>query len=134
MLLLTIVIIWLILNPMFRPSLQHDYLYPAWNSTWGLSFVDFLAACIIVLSLEYRSITFRALNLQPLRWLGQISYGAYVFHDIPHPMYVRFARHYLVHWRIGTAGIAFAGTLLLAWASFRWFESRFIRLKSAWSR
>jgi peptidoglycan/LPS O-acetylase OafA/YrhL len=69
-----------------------------------------------------------------LRWLGRISYGAYVFHDIFHSMFRRFARHYFVHWRLGTALIAFAFTLLMSWASYRWYESRFIRMKERWAR
>jgi peptidoglycan/LPS O-acetylase OafA/YrhL len=87
-----------------------------------------------VLALEYGTWTFRFFNLGPLRWLGRISYGAYVFHDIPHPIYTRIARHLWVHWELGMTLLAFAGTLLVSWASFRWFESRFLKMKDALTR
>jgi len=108
------------------------HIPPQWGWTWGLTYIEVFSACLIVMALQARSFTFRIFNLRPLRWLGRISYGAYVFHDIPHIMYLRAARHYLVHWRLGTAAFALAGTLLLSWASFRWYESRFIRLKTKW--
>jgi peptidoglycan/LPS O-acetylase OafA/YrhL len=121
-------LLWLVLNPVagFR------HIPPQWGWTWGLTYIEVFSACLIVMALQARSFTFRIFNLRPLRWLGRISYGAYVFHDIPHIMYLRAARHYLVHWRPGTAAFALAGTLLLSWASFRWYESRFIRLKTKW--
>jgi peptidoglycan/LPS O-acetylase OafA/YrhL len=121
------------LNPAARPS-ESDYPYPAWDSTWGLSFIDVLAACLIVLAIQPDSIAYRVFRVRPLRWLGRISYGAYIFHDLPHPLYARFARHFWSHWRVGTAALAFVGTILLSSASFYWFESRFIGLKNRWSR
>jgi peptidoglycan/LPS O-acetylase OafA/YrhL len=93
-----------------------------------------LSACLIVMAIEYGSLTFRLFNLAPLRWLGRISYGAYVFHDILHGQIARFAQHYTTHWQLATAALAFASTLLLAWASFRWFETPFIRMKDRWTR
>jgi peptidoglycan/LPS O-acetylase OafA/YrhL len=132
-LLSAVTVFWVVLDPVARFQ-SGEYLYPPWEWTWGFTFVEVFGACLIVMALEYRSITFRIFSLRPLRWLGRISYGAYIFHDIAHPMYNRFARHYLIHWRLGTAVIAFVGTLLLSWASFRWYEARFIRLKQRWSR
>jgi peptidoglycan/LPS O-acetylase OafA/YrhL len=132
-LLSSIIGVWLVLNPGVRFQL-HGYPYPVWDATWGLTFVEVLGACLIVMSLEYRSVTFRIFSLRPLRWIGRISYSAYLFHDIPHAMYVRAARHYLVHWRPGAAILAFACTMLMSLASFRWYEAPFIRLKERWSR
>jgi peptidoglycan/LPS O-acetylase OafA/YrhL len=132
-LLLAVILVWLILNPAARFQSQ-GYTYPPWDATWGLTFVEVFGACLVVMALEFRSVTFRVFNLRPLRWVGRISYGAYVFHDIPHPMYVRAARHYLVHWRLGAAVLAFVCTLLMSWASFRWYEAPFIRLKTRWSK
>jgi peptidoglycan/LPS O-acetylase OafA/YrhL len=132
-LLTTGVILFFIAEPAARPSF-HDYVYPAWSTTWALSFIEVYSACLIVLALEYGTWTFRFFNLGPLRWLGRISYGAYVFHDIPHPIYTRIARHLWVHWELGMTLLAFAGTLLVSWASFRWFESRFLKMKDALTR
>ena len=88
----------------------------------------------MLMALEPGTLTFRILNLSPLRWLGRISYGAYVFHDIFHPQYSRFAGHYLHNLTYAPAVIGLACTVLLAWASFRWFEEPFIRLKQRWTR
>jgi len=63
------------------------YGYGAWKFTWGLSFVDLFAAAIIVCALKPSSPIYRLLSLRPLRWIGRISYGAYVFHDIFHGIY-----------------------------------------------
>jgi peptidoglycan/LPS O-acetylase OafA/YrhL len=128
------IVLWLILDPAARLHPQ-DYVYPSWDGTWGMTFIDLFAACLIVMALEVRSFTYRIFNLRPLRWLGRISYGAYVFHDLFHPMLTRTARHFLPqHWQLATAALALPLTILMAWASFRWYESRFILLKARWSR
>jgi peptidoglycan/LPS O-acetylase OafA/YrhL len=123
---------WLALDPVRRLE-PDDYLYPAWGFTWGVSLIDLFAACVIVMALEYGSFTFRIFNIRPLRWLGRISYGAYVFHDIPHRLYEYPARYFHTG-RRGIAAMAMSCTLLCAWCSFRFFESRFIRMKARWSR
>jgi peptidoglycan/LPS O-acetylase OafA/YrhL len=125
-------LLWVALNPAARHS-PEGYVYPAWRFTWGLSLIDLFAACLIVMALEAGSMTFRVFNLGPLRWLGRISYGAYVFHAILYAGFARIAGHYTNHPRVATAVMGFASTLLLAWASFRWFERPFIRLKRRWA-
>lgn len=125
-------VLWLALHPGAR-HITGAYPYPPWAYTWGPSFIDLFAACVIVMAIEHGSFTFRLFSLRPLRWLGRISYGAYVFHDILHNQFAALAQHYTGHWRLPTAALAFASTLLLAWASFRWFEDPFIRLKDRWT-
>jgi peptidoglycan/LPS O-acetylase OafA/YrhL len=132
-LLSTVLLFWLALNPTARGNLT-KYVYPAWDFTWGLSFIDAYAACLLVMSLESTSIAFRILNLRPLRWLGRISYGAYVFHEIFHPEFAHLFRNYSTkHATLLTAILALAFTLLAAWVSFRYFETPFIRLKERWT-
>jgi len=108
--------------------------HPAWNFTWGLTFADLLSACLIVMAIETGSVTFRIFNVRPLRWLGRISYGAYVFHDIFHPDIIRLVEHFTSYVKYETAAVGLALTFVLAWASFRWFETPFIRLKERWTR
>ena len=111
-----------------------DYHYPAWKFTFGLTLVDFLSALVILITIQPATILFRVLNLKPLRWVGRISYGAYVFHDIPHLFYTKHAALWFPHhFRLGVILIALPCTLLLAWASFTFFESRFINLKNRWA-
>jgi peptidoglycan/LPS O-acetylase OafA/YrhL len=126
------VLLWLALA--LVPGHTHrGYAFPPWRFTWGLSVIDLLAACAIVMALEFGSTTSRILSLSPLRWLGRISYGAYVFHAIPYVLFGHLAGRYTSHPRVATAVMGFCSTLLLAWASFRWFERPFIRLKRRWA-
>jgi peptidoglycan/LPS O-acetylase OafA/YrhL len=123
-----ILLLWLALNPAARHG-GLGYVYPAWELTWGLSYIDLFAGCVLVMALEAGSITFRLLNLVPLRWLGRISYGAYVFHDLLNLEILDLVKRHTGHYRLPSTALALAITLLLAWASYRWFEAPFIRLK-----
>jgi peptidoglycan/LPS O-acetylase OafA/YrhL len=128
-------LLWLALSPAARHR-PTGYVYPSWQLTWGLAFVDLISACLIVMALERGSITFRIFNLSPLRWVGRISYGAYVFHDIPHDEFNWLIINHLhaPHPNILIAAVVLGFTLALSWASFRWFETPFIRLKERWTR
>jgi peptidoglycan/LPS O-acetylase OafA/YrhL len=130
--LIAALLLWL--TPLLIPGHSRaGYALPAWSFTAGLTLIDLFAACILVMALVSGSLAFRALSLRPLRWLGRISYGAYVFHDIPHSMLRQLAAHFTRHVGSAAAILALPLTLLLAWASFRWFESPFIRLKDRWT-
>jgi peptidoglycan/LPS O-acetylase OafA/YrhL len=104
-----------------------------WMGSFGFSVIDLLSACAIWVALQSGSLLFRLLTIKSLRWLGTISYGFYVFHDIPHPVYISIAT-----WLVGqhpriqtivTLAIAFVSTLALSYLSFRFFETPFLRLK-----
>jgi peptidoglycan/LPS O-acetylase OafA/YrhL len=86
------------------------------------------------MALEPGSVTYRIFNLRPLRWLGRISYGAYVFHDIFHLQIEAVVRYFFGGAKYETAALALVFTLVLSWASFRWYETPFIRLKERWTR
>jgi peptidoglycan/LPS O-acetylase OafA/YrhL len=126
------VLLWLVLDPNARHT-SPGYVYPMWRLSMKMSLADIISACLIIMAIEYRTWTFRALNLWPLRWLGRITYGAYVFHDIPHALFLHLLAPYFDDPGIPAAVLAFVSTLLVAWASFRWFESPFIRLKERWT-
>jgi len=122
------------------PDWRAGYHYPIWQNTWGLSFINIFSAAAILCALRPGSAVYRALNLRPLRWLGRISYGAYVLHDIPHKFYehviASISRHStLVRSHTGPAStlLALCSTVLLAWFSFRFFEARFLNLKERWT-
>jgi peptidoglycan/LPS O-acetylase OafA/YrhL len=126
-------VFWLSRHP-FARAISVAYPYPSWTFTWGLTAIDLFSACVIVMAIEYNSLTFRFFNLRPLRWLGRISYGAYVFHDILRSQIPRLFHPDTTYstLRIATVGLAF--TLLISWASYRWFESPFIGMKERWTR
>jgi peptidoglycan/LPS O-acetylase OafA/YrhL len=61
-----------------------------------------------------------------------MSYGFYVFHDIPHVAYIMLVSRLfgpLRQDRYVVALIALVGTLILSYLSFRYFEAPFLRLK-----
>jgi peptidoglycan/LPS O-acetylase OafA/YrhL len=129
---LTALLFWAV----FAPShiWQKPYHYPAWKFTWGLLTIDLLSALIIMLAIQPGSLVYSALNQRPLRWLGRISYGAYVLHDIPRDLYIGAAhRLFPAHVVPVATAIAFFSTCLLAWLSYRFFESPFLNLKERWT-
>lgn len=102
-------------------------------STIGFSLIDLLAGAVLLLAIDSRTLVYRLLSGKALRRLGQMSYGFYVFHDIPHGAYLRlaqfFARGQPTALTIECAVIAFFGTLALSYLSFRFYEAPFLRLK-----
>lgn len=99
---LGLVFIWLIFAP-HRHFWRQPYLYPDWKYTWGLGVVDVLSGLLVLVALQSGSLVHRFFMLRPLRWMGRLSYGAYVFHDIPHSIYrdlsLRMARHLALEMR-----------------------------------
>jgi peptidoglycan/LPS O-acetylase OafA/YrhL len=70
--------------------------------------------------------------VRPLAWLGRISYGFYLLHQIPHDAYGMLAHRLFGTQRdinVPTTVIAFIGTLVLAALSFHFYEKPFLRLK-----
>ena len=106
----------------------------AWISTIGFSLVDLCAAGLLLLTLWPGSVAYRAFSLRPLRKLGQISYGFYIFHDLLHQPYQRLGQAIASRTSVGHAGlmtgvIALFGTIAIAMTSYRFFELPFLRLK-----
>jgi peptidoglycan/LPS O-acetylase OafA/YrhL len=61
-----------------------------------------------------------------------MSYGFYVFHDIPHAAYIMLVSRMFGSFRqegFVVALVALIGTLILSYLSFRFFEAPFLRLK-----
>lgn len=136
------------LLPSNRVFWHYPFPLPDWKFTWGLSGVDFLSALLILVAIQPGTVIFRALNTPLLRSIGRISYGAYVLHDIPHTLYLNAALKLVEitghRWAFSESAIhlqvlvvaAIIGlmvTLLLAWLSFRFFESSFLNLKERWT-
>jgi peptidoglycan/LPS O-acetylase OafA/YrhL len=122
------------------PNWRGGYAYPSWTYTWGLTFINFISAAVIVCSLQSSTFIFRFLSVRPLRWIGRISYGAYVFHDIFHNVFraaiaaigahIQFVASHTEEFVLVLGLIC---TLLISWLSFRFFESAFINLKERWT-
>lgn len=108
---------------------------PSWMPTLGLTLMDIVFALMVVATLQPGTFFYRLFDQKPLRWLGRISYGLYVFHDIFHGAYVALSEQLFPHLnpKFGGAMIALPVTILLAWLSWTFYESRFLNLKERWT-
>lgn len=92
----------------------HDF----WMLTWGVLFAEVAAAIVILMAVRSRGVLHQALALRPVVWIGQLSYGVYLWH---YPIF-RYLRETVpwdqVLW-IGTP-IAFACALLSFHTVERW--------------
>lgn len=107
--------------------------FSGWMQIWGLTAVAAASCGVVALSLRVQLLK-NLLIWGPLVHLGRVSYGFYVFHllfwdcdriviDATKPRVPAIAIHAAI----------FGWVWLLSWASFRWFESPFLRLKAQWS-
>lgn len=101
-----------------------------WVGVFGFSLIDLFAAAVILEAIHPGSLLGRTLAWKPLRALGLISYGFYVYHDLLHDFWSDAAH------RISSASafpltlaLAFAGTLGIATASYLVLERPLLRLK-----
>lgn len=116
----------------WRWGLFHGVSFGGWMQTWGLTAVAGVSVGVLALSLRLKWLGWM-LTWTPLRNLGRVSYGFYVFHllfwdcdriviDATKPRIPALLVHLAV----------FAWIWFLSWASFRWFETPFLRLKDRW--
>ncbi len=99
-----------------------------WLYPYGLTLVAVLSTAAVIAIVAFPDTRFnRLLSAAPLRHLGKISYGLYVWHF---PVYelaqlrgVKLPVRYLVPMEL-------AGSYLLAVASYRWIEQPFLRRKA----
>ena len=97
---------------------------------WMFTVIALFSGALILRTLLPGTIPYRILNLRWLRLVGTVSYGAYVFHDIPHGEYLRLVAHYFHHGVRGiTAVFGLVMTLALAFLSYHFFEFPILRLK-----
>jgi peptidoglycan/LPS O-acetylase OafA/YrhL len=90
----------------FIRHIAHPWnVIPSWEFTFGLTPVNLLSGSIILLSLNPRFFLNRIFLLPPLRRLGQVSYGFYVFHAIPIALYGSFVASHLHHLRQTSTGL-----------------------------
>ena len=109
------------------------YLTGAIQFWLGLPAISISAAAAIPLVLR-SGLPRKIFSLQPLGWLGRISYGFYIFHILLEPLFDRLGAN-LSH---ATSGdyyqfvrllIAFAVTCIVAGLSFHFFELPILALK-----
>lgn len=106
----------------------------AFQAVVGLPLVNGISLCVLLAVIQPGTWAFRLCHLAPLRALGRVSYGFYVFHllvlQLVRGMLNRpLRRHGVPHedWVVLLAtGVA---TAALAFLSFRYFEMPFLRFK-----
>jgi len=108
--------------------------YPSWRLTYGLTLIDLIGGLVILAAIQPHTMVYRVLSMRPLRWMGRVSYGAYILHDIPHFAYSGFAVRLMpLHTEVVTPVLGFVSTLCLAWLSYRYIETPFLNLKARWT-
>jgi peptidoglycan/LPS O-acetylase OafA/YrhL len=103
--------------------------------TYGYSLVGLMAISFLLLALDESSVVHSALRNKRLAALGVVSYGFYFFHGmgaaLVNSLNVRiFAPRHL---SVLLVLLYFIAIYVLAWLSFRYYESRFLRLKNRWA-
>lgn len=101
-----------------------------WMGIVGFTLIDLFAGALILECIHPGSVLGRCLSLRPLRWLGAISYGFYVYHDLLHDFYGYAAARYVPG--LGYAGVvmvALSGTLAISAVSYRVLERPMLKLK-----
>jgi len=99
------------------------------------SFIALIALGLILRSLDDTSRLSRLLRFSPLARLGIVSYGFYVFHEIPNVFLSEIYDSRVQYFqsrsmlRIAIPLAIFAAAWLLAELSFRFYETPFLRLK-----
>ena len=102
-------------------------------NTIGFSLIALISASLLLAAIDVATPFSRILNTRPLISIGRLSYGIYFFHIFViqvlsgRSMGILNKSHHLAPL---VAIISFAITYALAWLSFRFFESPFLRLKS----
>jgi peptidoglycan/LPS O-acetylase OafA/YrhL len=97
---------------------------------WMLTVIALFSGALMLRTLLPGTIPYRILNLRSLRLIGTVSYGAYVFHDIPHGVYYRLVAHFFPFGVVPiTAVFGLVMTLALAFLSYHFFEFPILRLK-----
>lgn len=99
-------------------------------ATVGFTLIAFAAGSLLVYCLFEHTLLSRLLQWKPLQAIGRLSYGMYVYHEFFFPPLAPFLlvlrRHHLAALY---PVIIFVLTLFVAYLSFRFLESPFLRLK-----
>ncbi|MEO8400830.1 MAG: acyltransferase [Gammaproteobacteria bacterium] len=109
------------------------------NTIWQLFVVD-LAGCLLIYSALYSRKMSQLLSMKPLPWLGKVSFGLYIFHDIMIHLtadnliasltkHIPWLLNSLTLWFVSLA-LTLLATILCAGFSYHAFEKHFLKLKT----
>jgi peptidoglycan/LPS O-acetylase OafA/YrhL len=106
-----------------------------WMQSVGYSMTALAGAGVLILCLDERSPVARGLSRGAIRSFGQRTYGFYVYHVIPIAFFTAWVARLKAKgepWAMRNpplAALFFVGITGVSYASYRWFESPFLRLK-----
>ena len=101
-----------------------------WIGVFGFTATDIFAAALILECIHPGSFIGAGLSWKPLRGLGVISYGFYVYHDLLHDFYSGLAHRISIRYAYPlTLSIAFSTTMIIAMLSYRLLEQPLLKLK-----
>jgi peptidoglycan/LPS O-acetylase OafA/YrhL len=116
-----------------QPSLGHG---AAWHRTWDYVWVWMAGVGIVVVAVWGDGWLRAALSYSRLVWLGRISYGLYMYHEIA--LWAEKRLGDILPWIPNKEELlaigGFALTIGLATASYYGIERRFLVLKRSWTR
>jgi peptidoglycan/LPS O-acetylase OafA/YrhL len=112
------------------------------ESIWGYTTIGLVSVALISLAAT-KSMLDPCLNLGSLQYIGRVSYGFYVFHlpvvklvlnlldrvNPPGPAHGLVAKLSVLGLNTIAFLLCFGITLTLAHLSYKWWETRFLRLK-----
>jgi len=97
--------------------------------TLGYTLIALTGAGILLLAIDSNPFT-TLLQIRPLAAIGRMSYGLYIFHGLIAPYILAKAlTFHRYHGRLLVPMLGFACSYIIAWLSFRFLESPFLRLK-----
>jgi peptidoglycan/LPS O-acetylase OafA/YrhL len=112
-------------------GLRYDGSASNWVGIFGFTLIDLIAAALVLECIHPGSTLGRILSWRPLRALGIISYGFYVYHDLLHDFFADFAHRFFPHFSYAmTLVIAFIGTICIATISYQCLEKPLLKLKN----
>lgn len=118
---------------MTRPHLGHG---AAWHRTWDFVWVWLWGIGVVTVAIWGKGWLRAALSYSRIVWLGKISYGLYMYHEIA--LWTRERLHSRLPWFANKDELLAVATLALtiglAAASYYGYERRFLELKRAWTR
>ena len=87
--------------------------------TWGLLALTFATMAVLVAAVTPATLAAKLLSVQPMRWIGERSYGIYLWHM---PLVAFLPATLRSESKLASAAIVVVGTLLLATLSWRYVE------------
>ncbi len=116
-----------------QPHLGHGTVY---HRTWDFVWVWLCGLGVVVVAVWGEGWLRAALSYSRIVWLGKISYGLYMYHEVA--FWAREHARSLLPWFPNNEELITIGTLALtiglAAASYYGYERRFLELKRRWTR